>query len=99
MAVWEFRLVTDDATILDQTIVAEGQDETQAAASAKTLIEEKSSVALFRPGLSVSLDIAARWQELEVAGAADVPHEGWPVDPRGSGNSHRWPINPARRVG
>ena len=64
MAVWEFRLVTDDATILDQTIVAEGQDETQAAASAKTLIEEKSSVALFRPGLSVSLDIAARWQEV-----------------------------------
>jgi len=64
MSVWEFRLRVEGGDEVDQTIVAEGADESAAADSAATLLGDQPYVALVRPGRTASAEVEARWREV-----------------------------------
>jgi len=63
-SLWEFRLRYSDGTQVEQTVIAEGADETSAADSATTVIADHPGVALARPGRKSPPEVEARWREV-----------------------------------
>ncbi len=64
MALWEFSLICDDGTVIEQTVVAEGQDEAAAAGAAVVLIGDHAGVRLSRPGGMASPEVETRWRDV-----------------------------------
>ena len=73
MTLWEFPLAYGDGTALDQTVLAEGDDEAAAAASALKAVIDRPNLVLSGPGHLVPADVEARWREVcENSGFPDI---------------------------
>ena len=64
MALWEYSITWQDGTVLGQTLLAEGADEAEAAASAISAASEHSCRVVPGPGHPVPADVEARWREI-----------------------------------
>ncbi len=64
MTLWAFSIACDDGTIVEQTVLAEGAGEADAAVSALTAINDQSGLGLSRPGTELPSDVEGRWREV-----------------------------------
>ena len=64
MGLWEFSLIFSDGTVTDQTAIAQGASESEAAASALEEIGSESGATVSRPGRPVSSAAEAKWREI-----------------------------------
>lgn len=78
MTLWEFPLRYEDGTALDQTVLAEGTTEAEAAGAATAATAAHPGLVLAGPGVEVAPDVAARWREVygENAFPEVVPNTG-----------------------
>jgi len=75
MAVWEFAYALKDGSVIDGTLVAEAETESDALISVQTLIADKPDVVINRPGTKASTEVESRWREV-VAFPAVVSNAG-----------------------
>jgi hypothetical protein len=61
---WEFSLICSDGAVADQTAIAQGASESEAAASALEAIRSESGAMISRPGRAVSSELEAKWREI-----------------------------------
>ena len=64
MRLWEFSLTCSDGTVTDQTAIAQGATESEAAISALEQIGSESGAMILRPGRAVSAAAEAKWREI-----------------------------------
>jgi len=64
MRLWEFSLLWSDGTVTDQTAVAPGVNEPEAAASVLEEIGSESGAMVSRPGRVVPAAREAKWREI-----------------------------------
>jgi hypothetical protein len=64
MRLWEFSLICSDGTVTDQSAVAPGANELEAAASVLEEIGSESGAMISRPGRVVPAALEAKWREI-----------------------------------
>ena len=69
MSLWEFAVTAADGKVVEQTVVAQGADEPEAAASALAAVDRQAGAAISRPGRVMAPGVEARWREVCEEGA------------------------------